>query len=51
LQRTGATEGIRIFRKQRKRIFEYTLGIGEPDAVFPNVCSIFRAVVLKPHSA
>src|SRR5207247_9588100 len=44
------TEGIWIFRKQRKRIFEYTLGISEPDAVFPNVCSIFRGVVLKPHS-
>jgi hypothetical protein len=41
-------ESIRIFHKQRKRIFEYTLGIGEPDAVFPNVRSSFRGVIPKP---
>jgi hypothetical protein len=43
-------ESIRIFHKQRKRIFEYTLGIGEPDTVFPNIRRSFRWVALKPHS-
>jgi len=43
-------ESIRIFHYQRKRVFEYTLGIGEPDAVFPTIRSSFRRVILKPPS-